>query len=184
VRVCQTGGTTLGKRSEFKRRPRDFYPTPYEAVLPLIPHLNGTRRFAEPCSGKGDLVRHLESFRLECIYSGDMHTGKNALARDSYGRGKYCIVTNPPHSRDVMHQLIEHFWDIAPTWLLIDLDWAANVHATPYLWRCTDMVVIGRVKWFANSKSAGKENYMWARFDGDHRGGPQFHNNRGGAAPE
>jgi hypothetical protein len=176
----------MGKRSDFKRRPRDFYPTPLAAVQPLIPHLNGTRRFAEPCCGNGDLINHLEGFGLECIYAGDIEAGRSgdALARDCYGRGKYSIITNPPHKREVMHELIEHFWGIAPTWLLIDLDWAANLQATPYLWRCTDMVVIGRVKWIENSKYTGKENYGWYRFDGDHRGGPRYHNNRGGAAPD
>ena len=29
----------MGKRSDFERIPRDFYPTPYKAVLPLLPHL-------------------------------------------------------------------------------------------------------------------------------------------------
>ena len=29
----------MGKRSNFERNPRDFYPTPKEAVIPLLPHL-------------------------------------------------------------------------------------------------------------------------------------------------
>jgi len=29
----------MGKRSTFERRPGDFYPTPANAVSPLIPHL-------------------------------------------------------------------------------------------------------------------------------------------------
>jgi hypothetical protein len=169
----------VGKRSDFKRRPRDFYATPLDAVKPLIPFLNGTRRFAEPCSGKGDLVHHLESFGLGCIYEGDMHTGKNALARDSYGRGKYSIITNPPHTRKVMHELILHFQEIMPTWLLIDLDWAANLQATDYLHHCSDIVVIGRVKWIPNSKFTGKENYGWYRFDGGYDGPTRYHNLRG-----
>ena len=169
----------MGKRSEFKRRPRDFYSTPLAAVQPLIPFLNGTKRFAEPCCGEGDLVRHLESFGLECVYAGDMHTGRNALARDSYGRGKYNIITNPPHTREMMHQLIEHFQEIAPTWLLIDLDWVANLQAVPYLPQCSDIVIIGRVKWIANSKFTGKENYGWYRFDGGHPGPTKIHNHRG-----
>ena len=169
----------MGKRSEFPRRPRDFYKTPLAAVPPLIPFLNGTKRFAEPCSGKGDLVRHLGSFGLTCAYEGDMHTGKNALARDTYARGSYNIITNPPHTRAVMHELIEHFQHIAPTWLLIDLDWAANLQAVPYLKTCSDIVVIGRVKWIENSKFTGKENYIWARFWHEHTEGPRFHNRRG-----
>jgi len=29
----------MGKRSDFERIPRDYYPTPIEAVEPLIAHL-------------------------------------------------------------------------------------------------------------------------------------------------
>ena len=35
----------MGKRSNFERLPRDFYPTPFSAVAPLIPHLRGVRTF-------------------------------------------------------------------------------------------------------------------------------------------
>jgi hypothetical protein len=52
----------MGKRSSFERIPRDFYPTPLKAVLPLIPYLRGVRTFAEPCCADGALVRHLEGF--------------------------------------------------------------------------------------------------------------------------
>ena len=70
----------MGKRSSFERIPRDFYPTPYAAVPPLIPHLRGVRTFAEPCCGDGALVRHLESFGLRCVYAGDIATGQDACA--------------------------------------------------------------------------------------------------------
>jgi hypothetical protein len=33
----------MGKRSNFERRERDFYPRPFEAVPPLIPYLRGIR---------------------------------------------------------------------------------------------------------------------------------------------
>ena len=169
----------IGKRSNFTRRPRDFYSTPLAAVRPLIPHLNDAKRFAEPCCGEGDLVRHLESFGLECIYQGDMHTGANALARDRYGRGKYNIITNPPHTRSDMHKLIEHFQEIAPTWLLIDLDWVANLQAVPYLPQCSDIVIIGRVKWIEGSEYTGKENFAWYRFDANYNGPTKILNHRG-----
>jgi hypothetical protein len=169
----------MGKRSAFTRLPRDFYHTPLAAVKPLIPHLNGAKRFAEPCAGEGHLVRHLESFGLKCVYAGDMHTGQNALARDRYAKGKYTIITNPPHTRSDMHKLIEHFQHIAPTWLLIDLDWVANLQAVPFLPQCSDIVIIGRVKWIENSKFTGKENYGWYRFDHYYCGPTKIHNHRG-----
>ena len=51
----------MGKRSEFERIPRDFYPTPYSAVEPLIAHLPEWYTFMEPCAGDGRLIDHLES---------------------------------------------------------------------------------------------------------------------------
>lgn len=57
----------MGKRSDFERNPRDYYQTPYEAVIPLLPHLVAPHsargyvaNFVEPCAGDGRLVRHLE----------------------------------------------------------------------------------------------------------------------------
>ena len=51
----------MGKRSDFERKPRDFYPTPIEAVYPLLPHLPDGFSFAEPCAGDGALIEHLET---------------------------------------------------------------------------------------------------------------------------
>jgi hypothetical protein len=31
---------------------------------------------------------------------------------------------------------------------------------------CSDIVTIGRVKWFEGSKHTGKDNHAWYRFDG------------------
>src|SRR6516165_3266477 len=105
----------MGKRSNFERRENDFYPTPRAAVTPLIPHLGRIRTFAEPCAGEGDLVRHLEFAGLRCVYQGDIRTGQDALASNSYGTID-AIITNPPYTRKLMHQMILHFRRIAPTW--------------------------------------------------------------------
>ena len=113
----------MGKRSAFERRAGDAYPTPIEAVLPLIPHLRGVRNFAEPCAGDGALVRHLESFGLCCTHAGDIAIGQDALACDSLGGVP--IITNPPWRRDQLHALIGHFMRCAPfCWLLFDANWA------------------------------------------------------------
>ena len=164
----------MGKRSNFKRIPRDFYPTPHAAVPPLIPHLRGVRTFAEPCRGDGALVRHLESFGLRCVYRGDIVDGRNALASTDYGEPD-AIITNPPHTRLIMHALIRHFQAIASTWLLLDQDWACTKQAIPYLGSCTDIVTIGRVRWIPGTKDSGKDNYAWYRFDVRHSAGPVFH---------
>jgi hypothetical protein len=39
--ITDQGGRLMGKRSNFERRPADFYPTPRAAVVPLIPYLTG-----------------------------------------------------------------------------------------------------------------------------------------------
>ena len=41
----------MGKRSDFERVPRDYYPTPIEAVEPLIDHLPYSFDYVEPCAG-------------------------------------------------------------------------------------------------------------------------------------
>jgi hypothetical protein len=167
----------MSKRcSGFERREADSYPTPRAAVGPLIPFLRAgrIRSFGEPCSGQGALVRHLESHGLRCVYAGDIATGQDALELDSYGQID-AIITNPPYTRDLMHRLIAHFQRIAPTWLLLDSDWASTRQAAPFLPSCSDIVAIGRVKWFEGTKHTGKDNYAWYRFDAAHSSGPVFH---------
>ena len=165
----------MGKRSSFERIPHDFYPTPLAAVLPLVPWLRGVRTFAEPCAGAGDLVRHLESFGLRCVYAGDIATGQDALELDSYGDAD-SIITNPPYTRELMHKLIAHFMRAAPfVWLLIDYDWAHTEQAAPFMPMCSDIVATGRVKWIADSKHTGKNNFGWYRFDINHTEGPVLH---------
>jgi hypothetical protein len=164
----------MGKRSSFERVPRDFYPTPLEAVSPLIPHLRGVHAFAEPCCGDGALVRHLESFELRCVYQGDIATGQDALGLEHYGDAD-AIITNPPYTRPLMHALIQHFARILPTWLLLESDWAHTKQAGPFMPCCCDIVSVGRLRWIAGTTMSSKDNFAWYRFDAGHVAGPIFH---------
>jgi hypothetical protein len=168
-------------KGKFEPRPRDFYATPRKAVLPLIPHLrsSGIQTFAEPCCGEGDLVRHLESFGLACTYAGDIATGQDALAVRDYAAPD-AIVTNPPfdtdNNRRLMHRLIRHFLHSGNVaWLLIDTDWLFTQQATPFLPACSDVVTIGRVKWFPGTPDQSTDNFAWYRFDAAHADGPRLH---------
>jgi hypothetical protein len=174
----------MSKRSgnKFPRKESDFYQTPKAATAPLITHLQaeGIKTFAEPCAGKDDLIRHLESFDLCCVYKGDISTGQDArlLTRKDCNRAQ-AIITNPPHTRSLMHELIERFVATGlPVWLLIDSDWMTNLHATPYLPSCSDIVVIGRVRWIDGTKKHSMDNFGWYRFSFSHDGPTRIHNYR------
>ena len=45
---------------------------------------------------------------------------------DDYGPCDF-IITNSPYTREVLHQLISHFEQIAPTWLLLAADWVSTL---------------------------------------------------------
>ena len=49
-----------------------------------------------------------------------------------------------------------HFQRIAPTWLLLELDWASTGQAKPFMSSCSDIVAIDHVKWIEGSKHTGK----------------------------
>ena len=163
----------MGKRSEFERRPMDFYSTPEEAVRPLLPYLPAKAKFCEPCAGGGDLIRHLEKHGHQCVTAFDSDPlkdypildGRN-LNKDLVG-GADLIITNPPWSRPILHDLIATFPKIAQTWLLFDADWAFTKQSSPYMDYCRAIVAVGRVKWIEGSKNTGKDNCAWYLFGGN-----------------
>jgi hypothetical protein len=164
----------MGKRSSFDRRERDFYPTPVEAVAPLLPHLKHGDMFVEPCAGDGALVRHLEGAGLSCKWAADIEPRADWISREDALADAFwphCdasveyIITNPPWSRDVLHPLIELFSNQKPTWLLFDADWAHTRQAAPFASRLRRIVSVGRVKWIADSPFTGKDNCAWYLFD-------------------
>ena len=138
----------MGKRSEFERKPRDFYPTPYSAVEPLIDHLglhNGVCIHASDIEPQSDEIMEMDCF-------------------DVNAKAQY-IITNPPWNRKILHPMIEHFSNIAPTWFLFDSDWMHTKQSVSYLTKLKKVVSIGRVKWIEGSNSVGKDNCCWYLFD-------------------
>ena len=169
----------MGKRSDFARRERDFYPTPVAAVEPLIAHLPGRFTYIEPCCGDGALVRALSSFEgvahggrfcptleyaSDIAPSGDM----DARTLDAFSIEDADVdlfITNPPWDRKILHRLIVHLCAIRPTWLLFDADWMHTQQASQYLKYCRQIVSVGRVKWIRDSPHTGKDNVCWYLFD-------------------
>jgi hypothetical protein len=174
----------LGKRSDFARRERDFYPTPAAAVAPLLKHLPPRTTFCEPCAGDGALVHHLEDAGHHCLAAYDIqawplwriiHKDALELDRHDLNHADY-IITNPPWERKLLHKLIEHFAHLAPTWLLFDADWAFTKQSRPFLPYLRKIVSVGRVKWIEGSKHTGKDNCAWYHFDSLRWEPPEFYN--------
>lgn len=162
----------MGKRSDFDRVERDFYPTPEAAVLPLLPFLPANCPFVEPCAGDGQLVDILEKYGHECTWASDIEPQRenikkldfNDLDETSYKRS-HKIITNPPWNRKLLHPMIDKFRESGKgAWLLFDADWMHTKQSASYIPYVSKVVSIGRVKWIPDSKTVGKDNCCWYYF--------------------
>ena len=159
----------MGKRSDFERKPRDFYPTPMEAVEPLLEHLPEDFSFAEPCAGNGALIEHLETKGI-CMWASDIEPQTEGIFKYDYSSVGFIelaeseyVITNPPWDRKILHPMIEYFAPRIQTWLLFDADWMHTKQSVPYMAMCSKIVSVGRIKWFGNM--TGKDNCAWYLFD-------------------
>lgn len=165
----------MGKRSDYVRKPRDYYPTPIAAVKPLIPHLPPEFTFCEPCAGDSRLITHIEELHQEasCLtaydiepLAGDVEELDALELDESHVKGCDLIITNPPWDRKILHPMIEHFSNLRPTWLLFDADWIHTIQSAELVKsRLVKIVSIGRVKWIEDSAGSGKDNAVWHLFD-------------------
>ena len=160
----------MGKRSNFDRVERDFYPTPIEAVRPLVPHLHRAKfYFTEPCAGDGRLATHIKALTGGvCERMSDIEPRGSGIAKADalleVDEMAAMFITNPPWDRAILHPLILKLSDTAPTWLLFDADWMHTKQAAPFMSRLRKVVSVGRVKWIEGSKMTGKDNCCWYLF--------------------
>lgn len=161
----------MGKRSDFERRANDLYPTTDpRAVAALLPHLPAHVRFAEPCAGDGALLDQLVAAGHVCVWASDIAPLRgdvvqaDALTLDGCAHAEVNI-TNPPWTREILHALIVHLSDRAPTWLLFDADWKHTRQAAPLMPRLRRIVSIGRLRWEPGTPYDGKDNCAWYLFD-------------------
>ena len=163
----------MGKRSDFVRVERDFYPTPLAAVVPLIPHLGDDVAYWEPCAGDGALLAHIDKLTLSkaiCTAAADIEPADDgvfkadALLSNPPANSTH-IISNPPWDRKILHPMIEHFSAMRPTWLLFDADWMHTKQSAPFMPYLRKVVSVGRVKWIPDSKMTGKDNCAWHLFD-------------------
>jgi hypothetical protein len=153
----------MGKRTNFPRRERDDYPTPWPAVVPLLKRLKPGTKFVEPCCGAGELIAHLERGGHTCAASYDLpidaRTAGYAIDPDAI------FITNPPwRPRFEPHKIIANLSDQRPLWALLYSDWLFTLRATPYLAPLRAVAVVGRVRWVPGTKHSGFENSAWCLF--------------------
>jgi hypothetical protein len=174
----------MGKRSEFPRRERDFYPTPPSAIDPLIPFLGDIQYYAEPMAGDGSLVKHLDSTHMECVWSSDIEPQSKEIRKlDAFDLEESqilqadAIITNPPWHRPMLHETILHFVKTLgkPTWLLFDHDWSCTKQSAPYMEHCRKVVAVGRVKWIPNTPHTSKDSVCWYYFTQQRGNAPRFY---------
>ena len=165
----------MGKREEVKKpkSARDFYATiDPDAVIPLLPYIDG-KTYAEPCYGKGDLVRLLGD-SAKCLWKSDIHWQKGVnyqrdattIDLDTF-LGIDLIITNPPFSRSVLLPMLDHLVHSGkPVWLLLPADIMHNKYMSHYMDRCDLVLSVGRLCWFPvdNKIVKGVDNYCWYRF--------------------
>lgn len=165
----------MGKRSEFDRVEKDFYRTfDPRAIEPIKPFIEGLK-YVEPCYGEGDLVANIGDI-AKCIRYSDLSDGIDALLlKEDYFIGADAIITNPPWTRKVLHPMILHFCKFKPTWLLFDADWPHTKQSSELMKYCTDIVAIGQLTWIEGTKTTGKDNCAWYRFDINNNQLPNFH---------
>ena len=154
---------------KFDRIPKDKYKTPRAAVEPLLAHLAPGTRFSEPCAGDARLAHFLEDAGHSCVHLSDVepeHPTVQALDALDYQHtaDDAIIVTNPPWSRPLLHQMIVHLSNQAPTWLLFDADWVHTRQAAQFMPRLRSIISVGRIKWIADSPHTGKDNCAWHLF--------------------
>lgn len=153
-------GQALGQQKPKKRN--FFYPTiDPRCVPPLLEHVPPGSVFAEPCAGAGDLVHLLEAAGLVCAWGLELEPQSeclrnrwpiavgNALQLDTHDlHGVDLFISNLPWERDWLEPLIWHLASIAPLWSLHDAGWCYTARAAPFRSICTDVVAVGRLKWF------------------------------------
>lgn len=180
----------MAKRTsgKYERKARDFYPTPFKALRPLLAHLEPNTVFVEPCAGDGALVDMLEDAGHHCIRAFDIEPQRATIAQgDALTDVDHCAqfyITNPPWERTLLHPLILNLIQSHACWLLFDADWAHTEAAAGFgpkatkegdlLQYCAKIVSVGRVKWIEGTKSQSFDNCAWYLFKRETGNGPQF----------
>ena len=162
----------MGKRSHFRRRERDNYPTPAAAIPALVPHLKPGAKFFDPAAGAGVLAAHLADAGFECVAQFDLPERDATCARYDDVDPDAIAITNLPWSRPVFHRAIINISDQRSLWTLkCDAGWPLTLQAAPYLDRLQKIIAVKRLKWIEGTKHGAMDDAVWLLFDRPQTGG-------------
>ncbi len=174
----------MGKRSEFEKVPRDYYPTPEDAFRPIVKYLEEGMTFCEPCAGDGRLVSYIEKLVPDslCLLAMDIEPqadyiiqGDSSVLTNESVDNCDVIITNPPYTWSVLSPMMDRWLALnCVTILLLPADFMHNKRFAKYLKHCNLIVSIGRVKWIEDSKMTGVDNYAWYFFTPEEAGETVF----------
>jgi len=160
------------KIQTFERNKRDFYPTPPEAVTPLINFIEPLK-FVEPCAGDGALRNTLVDAGFKCTRASDIEprgpkiTEQDALAlTEKQVASADAIITNPPFKQKWLAPMLTHWLTLGkPVILLLPSDVLVNIWFAPFAPHVTAIKPIGRVRWIPDSTQMSMENFAWVALD-------------------
>lgn len=161
----------MGKRSEFERIEKDYYRTfDPRAFRKLSTHLQRNTRFIEPTAGDGVLLDQIVQAGHVCLQAYDLEPKRADIERRDAltytpEHHNFYFITNPPWTREILHPLINHLSDIAPTWLLFDADWPFTGQSQAFKRRLRRIVPVGRLIWIEGTTMQGKDSCAWYLFD-------------------
>lgn len=150
-------------------RPRDYWRTiDAKARGPLIPHLPRGVEYAEPMAGDGSLIRILGP-EITCVWAADLEPQAEGIAQGDVLKcelgAAQMFITNPIWTRKLLHQVVIHLSNLAPTWMLVDSDWASTAQFGRLSSRCRRIVYIGRLIWIEGTTNPGFSSCAWYLFD-------------------
>lgn len=183
----------MSKRSNFEKRPRDYYATvDNRAGDALAPFIQDVKYFAEPFAGNGALIYQLQErhgkycmWKSDLLPQPDISFGLTIHQMDYTDVSERCIynsdvlITNPPFTKELFHGAIEHFTPMIDCWWLMQADWIFNLGSVKLLDKyVTDIITIGRLKWFLDSPHSSTDNFVWVKTSAVKYGDIRFHNRR------
>jgi len=165
----------MGRRSNFEKIPRDYYPTIDPQAVPetFLSFIRG-KIYAEPCYGEGALHR-LIGDNAKCGWASDIEVrGKRnpaieldaTMLTQDHLIGVDVIVTNPMFTWTALEPLLKHLPTLRPTWLLLPANVMHNKRMGPYMAKCNWVVSVGRLYWFRSQWAEGLSNHQVDNYTG------------------